>query len=321
MTDKEKYTHFCETHPLVPVYMRNWWLDCNCGANRWNVLLYENGNGGIEAFMTYFIPYARVIAMPYYSQSMGIWFNPEYNDLDIVNNTKRKHTVCNWFIERLPSFEAYRQNFHYTFTDWLPFYWKGFKQTTRYTYVIPDISDTDALWKGLHSSVRKNINRARNHYKLTVRKDISYDDFFSVYNKTYQRQNIKTPGANGLKKIIEACEQRNQGSMWGAYDGENRLHAVLFVAWQDSCAYGIASGRDPDIPNSEAQTLLHWECIRFYSGISKSFDFQGSMMINVEYFFRKFGGILYPYFQITKGKRRVRGTVNAIWYKLFEKKN
>ena len=34
------------------------------------------------------------------------------------------------------------QNFHYGITDWLPFYWEGYRQTTRYTYMLKDIRNT-----------------------------------------------------------------------------------------------------------------------------------------------------------------------------------
>lgn len=40
----------------------------------------------------------------------------------------------NYFIDNLPKFDYFNMNFHYSITNWLPFYWRGFKQTTRYTY-------------------------------------------------------------------------------------------------------------------------------------------------------------------------------------------
>jgi len=314
MTDKEKYILFSEQEALIPIYMRPWWLNCNCGADKWNVLIYEQ-NGKIEAFQTYYQPYPGCISMPLYSQSMGIWFHPDYDLEDHTKNIGRRHEICDYFISNLPACNSFLQNFPTSFTDWLPYYWKGYKQTTRYDYIIPDISDTDKIWSEL-SEVRRSINRAKNRYNLRVEKGISLDDFFIIYDKTYKRQGIKTPGANILKKIIETACSRKQGDIWGAYDEDNRLHAVLFVAWQESSAYAIASGRDPELPNSLAPTLLFWESICFASTVSRSFDCEGSMLQGVEKFLRKFGGIQISYYSIYKGKRGIKENFRAIFKKI-----
>lgn len=307
-TDKTKYRAYCEQQALIPIYMRDWWLDCNCG-DKWDVVLYGN-EGRIEAFITYYQPYKGAISMPMYSQSMGIWFDPAFANPNHTKEIGRRQEICDRLIERLPEHSEYLQNFPVSFTDWLPFYWRGYSQTTRYDYIIPDISDIEALWNQL-GEVRRSVNRATKRYGLTVKKGISLDDFFVIYEKTYQRQGIKTPEAGTLRSIIETCLSRNQGDVWGAYDEQGRLHAVLFVAWQESVAYAIASGRDPEIPNSLAPTLLFWEGIRFASTVSQSFDCEGSMMEGVEFFLRKFGGIQTPYFTIRKGKRGVDGLFRA----------
>jgi hypothetical protein len=40
---------------------------------------------------------------------------------------------------------------HHNFTDWLPFMWKGFKQTTRYNYIINYENKTfDNLWRNFN---------------------------------------------------------------------------------------------------------------------------------------------------------------------------
>ena len=304
MTDKEKYIRFCEQESLIPIYMRNWWLDCNCGPDKWNVLLYGK-DGEIEAFMTYFQPYPGVVSMPMYSQSMGIWFNPAYDLEDTTKNIGRRHEICDFFIDHLPAHNHYLQRFPPSFTDWLPFYWKGYKQTTRYDYILPDISDVDKLWSEL-PEIRRSVNRAKNRYGLSVKRGIALDDFFAIYDKTYKRQGIATPEAGTLRKIIEESQRRGLGDVWGAYDADNRLHAVLFVAWQESHAYAIASGRDPELPNSLAPTLLFWESICFASTVSRSFDCEGSMLQGVEWFLRKFGGVQTPYFTLYKGKRGLK---------------
>lgn len=302
MTNKEKYIHFCSQQPLIPIYMRDWWLDSECGPDKWDVLLYEKENN-IQAFMLYYLPYKGTITMPAYGKAMGIWFDPLFEDEKYSKELHRKHTICQYFIDHLPEYTTYLQNFHFSFTDWLPFYWNGFKQTTRYNYIIPDISDTEMVWDKMQNKIKKNINVARDKYKLQTRKGITIDEFLFVINKTFENQRMNIPASDSLRKLIEESRKRDQGDLWGAYDEEGNIHAAIFVVWQESSAYAIAGGRNTDMPNSNAHVLLKWEAICFASTVSKSYDFCGSMLKGVEFLNREFGAVQYPYFCIYKGKK------------------
>jgi hypothetical protein len=50
------------------------------------------------------------------------------------------------------------------------------------------------------------------------------------------------------------------------------------------------SGNDPQLRHSGAVSLLRWEAIKFAGGVSRCFDFEGSMLQPVERFIRAFGG-------------------------------
>ena len=165
MTDKERYRKLCAYEPSIPIYSRDWWLDCVCGENNWDVLLYQNGED-IEAIMTYYSPIKKIITMPAHTQSMGIWFNPESEIQKYSDNLYRKQLICNFFIENLPSHSFFLQQFPLSFTDWLPFFWHGFKQTTRYNYILPDIQDTKILYDRLGGDIKRNITKAQEKYGI-----------------------------------------------------------------------------------------------------------------------------------------------------------
>ncbi len=318
MTAKEKYSRFCSAQPDIPVYMRDWWLDCVCHPGRWDVLLYENNEGDIEAFMTLYIPYEGVIAMPEYTRTMGVWFNPSIKEELYRKELYRKQKICTYFIERLPGHRSYLQLFDPSFTDWLPFYWKGFKQTTRYNYILPDIADPDRLWASFNK-IKSDVKKAQRRFGLTIKRGVSIDELIRIDKETYKRQSIKEPGTAPLKRLAAAAKERNQGDIWGAYDAEGRLHAVLFFVWQESSTYAIACGRASDIPNTCATTLLIWESIRFASTVSKAYDFHGSMLPGVEFINREFGAVQYPYFQLHKGKRGISKLFNAVKAKITKR--
>lgn len=301
MTNKDKYRQLCDTEISLPLFSRDWWLDAACGENQWDVLLIEEKER-ILATLPLYIPHKGIVSMPPYTQSMGPWFAPESKDAKYTSTLGKRQALCKIFTEALKTYPHFLQNFNYRITDWLPFYWEGYKQTTRYTYLLYNIKVEKALWENMSPNIRRNITKAKEKYRITIRKGISIDDFLRIQSLTFKRQHLSTPKQQGtLKNLITVCQKRNQGDIWGAYDEKGQLHAVAFIAWQDSCAYYLAGGGDPELRASGAHSLLLWECIRYVTQYTDSFDFEGSMIPGVERFFREFGAIQLPYFTITKG--------------------
>lgn len=319
MTDKDKYRLLCNTEPSIPLFSRDWWLDVVCGKDKWDVLWIEQ-KGQVQAVLPLYVPHKGVVSMPPLTQTMGPWFAPVSGDTKYATELSRKQNLCKTFTEALKSYPYFLQNFHYEITDWLPFYWEGFRQTTRYTYILKDIqslttdSETTALWDNMSQQTRRNILKAKEKQGIIVKKGIAVDDFLKVYAKTFERQGKSSaPHVDMLSPLISTCRERTQGDIWGGYDAEGNLHAAAFVAWQENSAYYIAGGGDPALRDSGAHSLVMWEAIQFVAAKSKQFDFEGSMIPGVERFFREFGAIQTPYFTISKGNLSL---VQRGWYKL-----
>ena len=315
MTDKEIYRILCGVELSIPVYSRDWWLDCVCG-DKWEVFLYMNGSV-VEAAMLVYVPCEGVIMMPPYSQTLGVWFNPVFEDARYSKELYRKRFICDYFISRLPRVRSFSINFHYSFTDWLPFYWRGFSQTTRYTYVFPSISNLDEMDLGLNDNVKRNRRKAKERYGLEVKRGVSADVFLKVNSQTYERQGRRMYCPDVLRDLIDVSCKRSQGDIWGAYDGEGRLHAAVFIVWQEGCAYYIAGGADPELRKSGAHALVMWEAICDVAKVSSSFDFEGSMIEGVERFFREFGAIQMPYFVLSKGRGRITDRIRSFLKRRF----
>ncbi len=293
---KDKYHLLCNTETSIPIFSRDWWLDTVCGKDKWEVLLVEERER-VTAAMPLYIPRQGIISMPSYTQTMGPWFVPESGDTKYTKALGRRQALCKQLLNALKPYPHFLQNFHYGITDWLPFYWEGYRQTTRYTYLLKDIRDTDAILENMSSNIRRNITKARDKYHITVKKGISIEEFLQVQAQTFERQQvINKEDTEILVKLIDICRKRNQGDLWGGYDEQGRLHAVAFIVWQESSAWYLA------LRESGAHSLILWECIRYVSQFTNVFDFEGSMIPGVERFFREFGAIQTPFFTITRGK-------------------
>lgn len=273
-----------------------------CGPDRWEVLIIEM-NGQVKAAMPLYRPVNGVISMPPFTQTMGPWFPPDSADTKYTTRLGQRQAFCRQLIEQLIPYRVFLQHFHYTFTDWLPFYWAGYTQSTRYTYLLESIHEEGLLWEQMSASMRRNIQKARDKHRLTVRKGIPIDAFLRMQALTFARQGLRLKqDVNALRRLIKVSQERQQGDLWGAYDTAGQLHAAAFVVWQTQSAYYIAGGGDPALRDSGAHSLVLWEAIRYVSTFTDRFDFEGSMLPGVERFFREFGARQTPYFAITKGK-------------------
>ena len=76
----------------------------------------------------------------------------------------QEHVIdaANKFIESL-EIDVYEQQYHYSFDNWLPFFWNRYTAITRYTYVINKTFDIEEMWKNISSSYR---NLIRKGYKI-----------------------------------------------------------------------------------------------------------------------------------------------------------
>lgn len=304
----------------IPLFSRDWWLDIVCGKDNWDVLLIDSEKGAIAA-MPFYAPKDNVITMPFYTQTMGPWLRKISSDTKPVSVLSKRQDRLKTFARHFKTCTSFYQHFNYEITDWLPFYWEGFTQTTRYTYVLECINDSQYLWEQMATNIRRNIQKAEKKYNISVRKGVSADELLLMQNNSFKRQHLKPQGTKTLRCLIELSKKRGQGDVWGAYDQSGKLHAAVFIVWQKSSAYYIAGGSSSSLRGSGAHSLVLWKAIQDVAAYSHTFDFEGSMLIGVERFFREFGAKQFPYFAITKGKMslyerayiKIKRTVNDIF--------
>jgi hypothetical protein len=205
--------------------------------------------------------------------------------------------LFNSLIDQLPRWDYFESYFNHRITNWLPFYWRGFKQTTRYTYILDDLSNTAAVWKGLRAEVRTQIRKAER--QLSVRTDLSIDHLLDVVELTFRRQGRQLPFERDLvRRIDEACLERGARHALFATDAEERIHAALYLVRDAEYAYYLLGGADPRLRSSGAQLLLFWEAIRLAETLNLKFDFEGSMIEPIERVFRAFGAVQVPYMKV-----------------------
>jgi lipid II:glycine glycyltransferase (peptidoglycan interpeptide bridge formation enzyme) len=240
--------------------------------------------------------------MPRLTQTLGPWLAPPEGKY--AAKLARHKELMTAVFAQLPAHDLFSQNFHHSITNWLPLHWQGFTQTTRYTYVIDELDDVDKVWAGFEAEARRDIRRAGQ--QLSVRCDLDIERFLDLNELTFKRQGKRLPYTRELvRRLDAACAERGLRRMFFADDAEGRMHAAVYIVWDQDSAYYLMGAADPELRNSGATSLLLWEAIQFAATVTRSFDFEGSMVESIERFFRAFGAKQKPYFHISKMSPRM----------------
>lgn len=299
MSNKEEYRYFCEIEKKIPLFSQAWWLDLVCG-NEWDVCVVKKGREIVAS-----MPYVKkksygltLLTQPRLTQILGPWTKPSTAKYSKALGQQKNMLID--LVEQLPKYDYFSQNWHYSQKNWLPFYWKGFEQTTRYTYVVDDLTNIDSVWSNFQENIRREIRKAEN-LKLTVKTDLPISDFISLNSKTFSRQDMSVPYSESfIKKIAETALARQQCKWFIAQDESGLNHAGVFIVWDENSAYYLMGGGDPHLRKSGATSLCMWEAIKFSSSVTQKFDFEGSMIQPIERFFRGFGAVQKQYYTISK---------------------
>ena len=303
MMNKEKYIQFCEQNDFVPIFSQPWWMDAVCVDGYWDVLLYEK-NGEVLGALPYYVKKRwgiSYITQPQFTQNNGVVIkypdNQKYEKK--FSYEKEVMTALIEQLEKLPV-AFYQQNFNCKYTNWLPFYWKGYTQTTVYTYmsVGGQLQDENELLKTYGEDKRKNIKRALKK-GLYVTDNLTVSDFYDFHSNCLVFLNQKISYSYELlNNIVSASIHNNAGKIIAVRDSRDNLLAATFFIWDSMCVYGIDTAIHHG--EGEAGALLFHEELKFAWLKKIPFNMGGSMIEDVENSYRRFGTIQTPYFFIHK---------------------
>jgi hypothetical protein len=294
----DRYRELAPHDAELPLCFQPWYLDAVCAEGSWDVALVEE-NGKIAGVWTWFkksflgIPY---ITMPHFTKWMGPWLHPDRRGR-LTEDIERLEIM----LGQLPSVVKLNQHCHPEFQNWLPLYWQGFQQTTRYTYILV-IDDLEQVQAGFNRSVRRNIKKGDTLLKLEERQ--SLPEFYRMLGKSFERQSLSLPyGYPLFERHILSLIDHNAVKLFWAVDEEGRLHGVSVLTWDKHRAYYHLGGDDPLFRESGVGQYLTWKAMVYAHQHlpGRIFDFQGSMLKGVEVVRRNFGAVQEPYFSIRKG--------------------
>ncbi len=301
----QAYRRHCEDLSL-PLYFQPFWLDAVAGPAAWDAALAFDKGGHLTGVWVYCLQkrlgFSRIAMPPLTAYSGPLLIYP-------ANLTARESRyafekrVLHELIDQLPPVDFFYQEWRPDIQNWLPAYWRGFRQSTHYTYQLEDLRDWNAVFDHFRSNVRTHIRKAEK--VVRVFESGRVEDLYRLYSLSFQRQGktalVQLPV---LQRVDAAMREHGQRLILLAEDEEGRLHAGIYLVWDAHTAYYLLSGADPALRSSGALYLLLWDALQFCSRKGLAFDFEGSMLEPVEEVFRGFGGLLTPHHRVYRARNR-----------------
>ena len=206
-------------------------------------------------------------------------------------------------------------SFPKNWTDFQPFIWKKFKVTTQLTYQLDLTKTEDELLKNFSTERRKNITKSEKE-GLIIKHIDPNEEMIEMILETFNRQDISVDEELIKNILIKTPKENKIGTI--ACDTDDNLLACNFCLIDSFKTTYLFGGYSSKYKNEGAGAYAMWHSIKRTKekGI-EVFDFEGSMIPQVEKYFRGFGGDLVPFYRVNKSSYLVELLLKAKERTLF----
>jgi hypothetical protein len=183
-------------------------------------------------------------------------------------------------------------------TDSQPYTWTGFQVKPRHTYLIDLSKSQDELMSSMSPERRKNIRKGKDD-GLRVEVCADKERFRKILLLTIERQGIRLDNEimNALLNSQLLIDHRTMYIC--VKEGEDIAGGI--VVWDQKRSYYLMGGYDPEIAHEGGGASILWQAMLDAKERGNTiFDFEGSMIPEIERFFRGFGGKIHTFFSIEK---------------------
>ena len=199
--------------------------------------------------------------------------------------------------------------------DTLPFIWKKFKVIPAYTYIIDLNESHDEIYKRMSTERRNDISKGIKD-GLSVKKIEDMRIVKSLVLNTFARQEKKT-NEYYLDKVLFNFANEDNSFAFATFKYNHPIACNLCIHNKET-SYCILGGYNQYIKHRGSTSLSDIEAIKYAKDIGLScFDFEGSIVPQIEKYLRGFGGQLTPYYRVNKARLPLEIILKFIKRELF----
>jgi hypothetical protein len=286
------WNEFVDESPEGSIYGKSWYLDAL--QSKYKILVTINDKeiyAGIVLTKNEIGTYSNPLLCKY----LGIFY--KRLDGNKQKNESKRVQLAKELIEEMKGIKTFDYTFHPNYKNWLPFYWAGFKQTTKYSYRLDLNKDINELYKNFHKDHRYEIRKAEDSgVKLSYQ--YNFESFYQLIDYTFKSQGSSAPFNRMILENYINELQKQKSIMFINSQDEKEITATLACVYDNNTAFLILNGSNDIGRKKGHNTFLIFQTLNFFIGKVNVFDFEGSMIKGIESFYRKFGGDFVEYYQI-----------------------
>ncbi|MBS1585774.1 MAG: GNAT family N-acetyltransferase [Bacteroidetes bacterium] len=310
MTNKETYKTICKQYKGVPIFQQYWWMDAVC--KEWDVAITYNGDK-VSGVWPYAIERKGNVSLRR-NQFLSAYCGPHVffpHDLKQSKRDNFEHEAITALLGKMPAAKVWHLSLQPGLKQAGLFKGAGFDVQVKQTFLMDLREETDAVFAKLNEDYRRNIRKAEAELTISDEPQCLLQ-LYGFLKATLQGKDVQLYYSEAqMQRLFAACIANNSTSLWVARKGD-AVQAIVWEVWDDGCAYYLAGAKNPAEKDNRAMTALLWHAIKAAIQMGKKvFDFEGSMDVGVEKFFRNFGAERELYLTIQKN--------DSLLWKLKEK--
>lgn len=271
---------------------------------RWDKCIDESPNGLVYAYSWYLDNMAKnwdALILNDYEAVMPLTWNKKWGfrylyqppitpQLGIFSASPISESLIGMFLEQVRR--------HFRFAEIFLNFNNRYPALRRHTnYVLSLHEDYSILQSRYKKSLKKNINRSA-RFNLEYNYDFDLKEALDLYKKTYA---IRTPHVRNsdFQRFENMCmyAQSNKNALVrAALSKQGKLLAVAMLLKKKNRMYLLESTTLKDGRKLEANHFLMDNIIREFAGTHLTFDFDGSDIPGIAYYYQTFGAEDQPYF-------------------------
>lgn len=296
--DKQTYTNFCQG--MGGVFTSVSWMNI-FSENLVFCGIFDNNTRIVAVFYYYStkltgIPYLHSLPFTPYN---GFVSKPNSkNFASHQGEMKRIMGVIASYFDKHSSKSIIKIAFPPECIDMQAFIWQKFKVIPNYTYRISLSQTMEEIYAKMTTERRNDIKKAIKD-GVTVEKCTDHNIVKGLVEKTFGRKSMSVNQHFLQKVLFEYANVDNTFAFVSYLNGDPI--ACVFCIFDHHAAYYLLGGYDNKKKHGGAGALALWNAIQHSKSLNlDTFDFEGSMIVPIEKYFRGFGGDITPYYVINK---------------------
>ena len=304
------YRAWAKNERDLPVWHQPWWLDLNC-KDRWSAKFVKDESGNIMISLPFTTRSRfgfKIVTQPSLNQCLGPWFS---NKVAILEDKQLQKDLIRDIVNQISWQDGYQQNWMPELTNLVELNPKHLERTVFHTYQLQLQDPSVNLWSGINSNMKRAIKKAQEQKKVFTRITHDIERIWKPLEDTFKRQGLTNPyDKKIMSAILEHGEFSSRSFGMVAIDCDDNTSASAIFISDERRTYYLAGGYSN--PKSSDMSLLLWDSIKEAKKRGSTvFDFEGSMIPGIAYFFSSFGANQISYLKLQRFPFTMRGHLSV----------